>query len=134
MGELQQVRETMSDAQTTVSELRECVRRFVVERDWRQFHSPKNLAMALAIEAAELMEHFQWITTECSRTMADTAQKRTAIAEEVADVFCYVLAMANELDIDLSTAFHEKMLKNARKYPVSEYRGRFGPEDSGSRR
>ena len=121
----------MSDQKTTVAELRDMVRRFVEARDWRQFHSPKNLSMSLAIEAAELMEHFQWITTDASRTVGDNAAKRVAVSEELADVVCYALALANELNIDLTEALRDKMVKNERKYPAAEYRGRYGPEDAG---
>ena len=121
-----------SDHDTTIESLRDLVRRFVEERDWRQFHSPKNLSMSLAIEAAELMEHFQWIDIAESRQMADDPQKLAAIREELADVLCYALALANELDIDLATAVGEKMNKNAIKYPAAEYRGRYGPEDAGT--
>jgi dCTP diphosphatase len=122
----------MSDQKTTVSELRDLVRRFVEARDWRQFHSPKNLSMSLAIEAAELMEHFQWITTDASRTVGDNAEKRVAVSEELADVVCYALALANELEIDITEALRDKMVKNERKYPAAEYRGRYGPEDAGA--
>jgi NTP pyrophosphatase (non-canonical NTP hydrolase) len=120
----------MSDAQTTVAELREMVRRFVEARDWRQFHSPKNLSMSLAIEAAELMEHFQWITPEESRRANDDPAKLNAVAEELSDVLCYALAIANELEIDVSRAMRDKMKKNEAKYPAEEYRGRYGPEDA----
>lgn len=119
----------MNDSKTTIAELRDVVRQFVKERDWEQFHAPKNLSMALAIEAAELMEHFQWIDADASRAAADDAEKLTAIGEELADVFCYTLAIANELNIDLSAAMADKMVKNARKYPAEEFRGRYGPED-----
>jgi NTP pyrophosphatase (non-canonical NTP hydrolase) len=119
----------MPDTETTLMALRQVVRQFVDERDWHPFHSPKNLAMSLAIEAAELMEHFQWLTVEQSRAVVEDPAKRAAVADELADVLCYVLAMANQLQLDLSTAIGEKMAKNARKYPVSEYRGRFGPDD-----
>ncbi len=118
-----------SDEHTSVRELRELVAAFVEERDWRQFHAPKNLAMSLAIEAAELMEHFQWLTVPHSRELREDFARRSAIAEELADVFSYLLAMANELEIDLSSAVRDKMLKNAKKYPVEEYRGRYGPDD-----
>ena len=124
----------MSDAQTTVAHLRELVEEFVARRDWHQFHTPKNLAMSLAIEAAELMEHFQWLTPEQSRALADRPDDLAAVAEELADVFCYGLAMANELGVDLSTAIRAKMAKNEQKYPVEQFRGRFGPQDLGSGR
>ena len=119
----------MSDLDTNIGQLREVVRQFVDERDWRQFHAPKNLSMALAIEAAELMEHFQWITPQASREIPADAEKLAAVGEELADVLCYVLAIANELDLDLSTTFDDKMKKNRLKYPAAEYRGRYGPED-----
>src|SRR2546423_5700721 len=85
-----------SDSTTTLADLRDLVRRFVDERDWRQFHSPKNLSMSLAIEAAELMEHFQWIDAAESRRVGDDPQKLNEVRDEIADVFCYILAMANE--------------------------------------
>jgi NTP pyrophosphatase (non-canonical NTP hydrolase) len=83
--------------------------------------------MSMAIEAAELMEHFQWISAEESRGMADNADQLTAIGEELADVLCYALAMSNELGLDLSTTIRRKMAKNEVKYPADEYRGRYGP-------
>ena len=110
----------MSDQETTVSDLREIVEAFVSERDWHQFHSPKNLSMALAIEAAELMEHFQWLTIDESRHATDDADEREAIGEELADVISYALAMANQLQLDVSTILRDKMVKNARKYPVPQ--------------
>ncbi len=119
----------MNDHSTTVHELREVVRQFVQARDWEQFHSPKNLSMALAIEAAELMEHFQWLTTEASRAVGEDTEKLAAVGEELADVLSYAIAIANELDLDLATLLRDKMKKNALKYPVEEYRGRFGPDD-----
>lgn len=117
------------DNSTTLAELRDIVRQFVDERDWRQFHSPKNLSMSLAIEAAELMEHFQWIDVAESRTVASDPAKVSAIGEELADVLCYALALTNELDLDLTTIVKDKMAKNAAKYPAADYRGRYGPED-----
>ena len=121
----------MSDVQTPVSQLRQLVADFVAERDWQQFHSPKNLSMALAIEAAELMEHFQWITADDSRNVVDDRDALAAVGDELADVICYAMALANELGLDISTVVHTKMAKNVIKYPADEYRGRFGPEDMG---
>jgi NTP pyrophosphatase (non-canonical NTP hydrolase) len=121
------------DESTTVAELRRRVQAFVDARDWRQFHSPKNLAMSTAIEAAELMEHFQWLTVEQSRRAAADPARREPIADEMADVFCYLLAMANQLDIDLASATTAKLAKNEQKYPAEKYRGRYGPEDPGPR-
>jgi NTP pyrophosphatase (non-canonical NTP hydrolase) len=114
----------MSDRQTTVAELRGLVREFVERRDWRQFHAPKNLAMSLAIEAAELMEHFQWISPEDSRRIGESPEQLAQVADELADVLCYALAMSNELDIDLSAAIRQKMTKNEQKYPADQFYGR----------
>jgi dCTP diphosphatase len=121
----------MSDSTTTIHELRELIRVFVEERDWRQFHSPKNLSMALAIEAAELMEHFQWISVDDSRALANDPAKRAAAGEELADVIAYGLALANELGLDVADTIRDKMAKNVRKYPAAEFRGRWGRNDPG---
>ena len=123
----------MSDSTTTVAQLREVIRQFVDERDWQQFHAPKNLSMALAIEAAELMEHFQWISVEASRQMRDDPEKRAAAGEELADVIGYALALANELGLDVSETMQAKMRKNIEKYPVDEIKGRYGHQDDGTR-
>jgi dCTP diphosphatase len=120
----------MPDATTTLADLRDLVRRFVEERDWRQFHSPKNLSMSLAIEAAELMEHFQWIDIAESRTVKDDPAKLAEVGEELADVLCYAVALANELSIDISAAVRAKMIKNAEKYPVELSRGRYEPPET----
>jgi dCTP diphosphatase len=119
----------MSDQTTSVADLRKLVAEFVDQRDWQQFHSPKNLSMSLAIEAAELMEHFQWLTIEQSRAVANEPEKLGEVADELADVLCYALAMANELKIDLADAIRAKMIKNELKYPAAEFRGRFGLDD-----
>lgn len=121
----------MNDAATTIVELRDLVRRFVEERDWGVFHTPKNLASSIAIEAAELMEHFQWLTPEQSRGVASDAGKLAEVGEELADVVCYVLALANVLGIDVADAVARKMVKNAGKYPADAFRGRYGVEDRG---
>ena len=118
-----------SDETATVVELKRIVADFVAERDWHQFHSPKNLSMALAIEAAELMEHFQWISTDASRLTPEQSEKWQQVGEEMSDVFCYLLALANELQIDLTSALEQKMIKNRAKYPVQVFRGKYGPED-----
>jgi NTP pyrophosphatase (non-canonical NTP hydrolase) len=121
----------MSDADVTVAQLRDLVEDFVARRDWHQFHTPKNLSMSMAIEAAELMEHFQWLTAEQSRAVVGEAEKLGEVGDELADVLCYALALANELKIDLSTAVRRKMVKNEQKYPADQYRGRFGADDPG---
>ncbi len=94
---------------------------FVRERDWEQFHSPKNLSMALASEVGELIEHFQWLTEEQSRELSDAA--REAIRAEIADVQIYLLLLARGLGIDLVQAANEKLSANERKYPVDKARG-----------
>jgi len=119
----------MSDDRTSVLQVRQWVAEFVDQRDWNRFHAPKNLAMSIAIEAAELMEHFQWISVDDSRCLAGDPTRQEAIRDELADVMCYALALSNVLGIDLSEAIRSKLEKNARKYPVSEYRGRYGPDD-----
>ncbi|MCI0334383.1 MAG: nucleotide pyrophosphohydrolase [Planctomycetes bacterium] len=120
---------SQSDNTTTVAELRQLVADFVAERDWSQFHSPKNVSMALAIEAAELMEHFQWLTTEASRGLAAEPTKLAEVGEELADVIGYSFALANELGLDVSSAIRAKMAKNAEKYPADQFRGRYSRED-----
>jgi NTP pyrophosphatase (non-canonical NTP hydrolase) len=119
----------MPDNTTTVAALRDAVSRFVAEREWEQFHSPKNLAMGLAVEAAELMEHFLWIDNEASRAVSGDAAKLGEVADEMADVACYLLAQANTLGIDLSEAIQAKLVKNAAKYPVEKCRGRYRVEE-----
>ena len=121
-----------SDSVTTVAELRQIVADFVAERDWSQFHSPKNVSMALAIEAAELMEHFQWLTTDESRRLAENPKKLAEVGEELADVIGYSFALANELGIDVASAIRAKMVKNEQKYPADQFRGRYSFEDNSS--
>ncbi|MGF1643696.1 MAG: nucleotide pyrophosphohydrolase [Thiotrichales bacterium] len=98
------------------------LRAFAAERDWDQFHSPKNFAMALIAEAAEVVEHFQWLTQEQSRNLPEST--RQEVAHELADVFIYLIRLADKLDIDLLAAVEEKIELNARKYPVDKARGR----------
>jgi dCTP diphosphatase len=118
----------MSDQSTTIADLRKLVANFVSRRDWNQFHSPKNLSMSLAIEAAELMEHFQWLTVDQSRAIGGQPEKLAEVADELADILCYALALANEMQIDVADAVFSKMRKNEIKYPAEEFRGRYGPE------
>jgi NTP pyrophosphatase (non-canonical NTP hydrolase) len=105
----------------TLEELAGRLRAFAEERDWEQFHSPKNLSMALAVEAAELLEHFQWLTEEESLTLPPA--RRDAIAEELADVFIYLVRLADRLGVDLLESASAKMAKNAERYPVAKSRG-----------
>ena len=97
------------------------LRAFAEERDWEQFHSPKNLSMALAVEAAALLEHFQWLTE--AESLALPPARREQVAEEIADVFIYLIRLADRLGIDLSAAARAKILKNAARYPVEKSRG-----------
>ena len=115
----------MSDETTTVGDLRRVVRKFVDDRDWEKFHTPKNVSMALAVEAAELMEHFQWLSVEESLAIDSDPDKLAAVGEELADIICYALALANTLQLDVSQTMHKKMKKNEQKYPVERYRGTF---------
>lgn len=119
----------MPDTATTVQQLRDAMAHFVHERDWEQFHSPKNLVMGLAVEAAELMEHFLWIDNEASRQVIQESVKRGEVADEMADVACYLLALSNSLGLDLSEAIFTKLTKNALKYPVEKCRGRYRVEE-----
>lgn len=113
----------LSDTATTVGELKALAQRFADERDWAQFHGLKNLSMALAIEAGELMEPFQWLTPEQAAGLMDDPTKSRAVEEELADVVIYALQFANRSGIDISAAIERKMAKNVLKYPVSESRG-----------
>jgi len=106
-------------------ELRDALRQFAVERDWDRFHSPKNLAMALSVEAAELLEHFQWMAEADSRIVGD--DKKTELAHEMSDVLLYLVQLADKLGIDLLDAATLKMQLNARKYPVALQRGAARP-------
>lgn len=108
----------MSDS---LSELRERINQFVKERDWEQFHSPKNLAMAMIVEAAELVEHFQWDTLEESRNLSP--EKREQVGQELADTFVYLLRIAEVTGVDLIAAANAKIDLNAKKYPVEKARG-----------
>ncbi len=104
-----------------LADLQRRLRAFAAERDWEQFHAPKNLVMALSVEAAELVEHFQWLTPEQSETLPPDT--RHAVSHEMADVFIYLLRLAERLDVDLLAAVEEKMRLNAEKYPADRVRG-----------
>jgi dCTP diphosphatase len=119
----------MSDGTTTVADLRAAMAQFVNERDWEQFHSPKNLVMALAVEAAELMEHFLWIDNDASRREVRSLAVREQVADEMADVACLLFALCNATGLDLSEAVTRKMAKNVQKYPVEKCRGRYRVEE-----
>jgi NTP pyrophosphatase (non-canonical NTP hydrolase) len=121
---LARIMAALTDSTTTLAELKARVLAFARERDWEQFHSPKNLSMALAAEAAELMEHFLWATPEASRGLVQDEAKRRKIAEELADVVIYAMEFANVTGMDLAAAIEAKMAANAKKYPVEKARGR----------
>jgi dCTP diphosphatase len=104
-----------------LSQLRDALREFAAERDWDQFHSPKNLASALSVEAAELLECFQWLTEEQSRHL--TPEQLARARDEMADVLNYLVRIADKLDVNLLEAAREKIQKNALKYPVEKSRG-----------
>jgi NTP pyrophosphatase (non-canonical NTP hydrolase) len=114
----------LTDSTATVAELKSRILDFVRARDWEQFHAPKNLSMALAAEAGELMEHFLWASPEQSRDIAREPARRARIAEELADVVIYALEFANATGLDVAGAIESKMEQNARKYPVEKARGR----------
>jgi dCTP diphosphatase len=113
-----------TDSATTLEQIKQHVLAFAREREWEQFHSPKNLSMALAAEAGELMEHFLWATPEQSKTIAKDAVKRGKIADELADVVIYALEFANTTGLDLAASIEAKMIANGKKYPVEKARGR----------
>jgi NTP pyrophosphatase (non-canonical NTP hydrolase) len=110
----------MSDKTTSIQEIKDLVAAFVEERQWRRFHSLKNLSMSIAIEAAELMELFQWAGEEEQR---DIPLDR--VREELADVIIYCLSMANAAGIDMAGAVRDKVVANARKYPAERFKGRY---------
>jgi NTP pyrophosphatase (non-canonical NTP hydrolase) len=101
--------------------LRDKLRTFAEARDWDQFHSPKNLSMALMVEVAELMEHFQWLTEAQSFDLA--AENKNAVSEELADILLYLVRLSDKLDVDLLNAALNKLEKNAVKYPAEQVRG-----------
>lgn len=105
----------------SIDTLRARVNNFVEERDWAQFHSPKNLAMAMIVEAAEVVEHFQWMTEQDSRQL--DAETREKVGQELADTFVYLMRIADVCGIDLIAATNAKIDLNARKYPVDKCKG-----------
>tara|TARA_Y100000588_G_scaffold260806_1_gene275374 strand:+ start:7900 stop:8256 length:357 start_codon:yes stop_codon:yes gene_type:complete len=116
-----------NDRDTHVSELKEAIGAFIDARNWSQYHSPKNLAMSIAIEAAEMMEHFQWTTVEEARTAMEDPEVRAEVREELADVMIYCLSFARHTGIDVSGAVLDKLEKNEHRFPVDRIKG-FGVE------
>ena len=114
-----------TDTHTTVGALRQAVADFVNNREWKPFHGPKNLSMSIAIEAAELMEHFQWLTTQEAQAAAADPRERAAVADELADIMIYCLSLSNALELDITSAVLGKLQTNEHRYPADEFRGRF---------
>jgi len=114
--------ESTGSAKDSLEELKQKLQQFVDARDWAQFHSPKNLAMAMIVEAAELVEHFQWDTEAESCVLTDA--KREQVGHELADTFVYLLRIAQVLNIDLIEVTNNKIALNAQKYPVEKARGK----------
>lgn len=105
----------------TIKKLKKAIQSFADERDWNQYHSPKNLAMAMSVEAAEVVEIFQWLTQDESKRLSKSKQE--ALEEELADTYIYLLKLASHYAIDLNKAAFKKLRKTAKKYPVSKSRG-----------
>lgn len=114
------------DSRTTVSELCAAVDRFVGARNWYNFHTPKNLAMSIAIEAAEIMEHFQWQEVKESAEQIKDADFRAEVADELADVLIYALSFANVSGIDVSEAIYKKLARNEVRFPIEKVSGKLG--------
>lgn len=114
----------MSGVETSVEDLKNAVRKFIHERDWEKYHNPKDLAESICIEAAELLQLFQWITLEESREFKINPSKVKRVEEELADVVIYCLSMANIFEIDLARAIFEKVELNEKKYPADLYKGK----------
>lgn len=104
-----------------IEELQAALRQFAEDRDWGRFHTPRNLAASLSIEAAEVLEHFQWLTDEQSRQL--TEEQRLKVGHEIADVLLYLLQLSDKLGIDPLEAAREKLAINAAKYPVDRAKG-----------
>ncbi|MGD0091310.1 MAG: nucleotide pyrophosphohydrolase [Planctomycetota bacterium] len=115
----------MNDSDTTVAELKALIGDFVAARQWQKYHRPKNLAMSIAIEAAELMEHFQWEGEGEAEKLASEAETRDEVAAEMADVLAYLLSLANATGIDLAASFQQKMRRNEIKYPADAMIGQY---------
>jgi dCTP diphosphatase len=114
----------LSDTETSVEDLKIAVRTFIHERDWEKYHNPKDLAESICIEAAELLQLFQWIESEESRGFKTDSSKLTRVKEELADVVIYCLSMADAFEVDLARAVFEKVKLDTKKYPVHLYRGK----------
>ncbi len=114
------------DSSTTLTDLKSAVDRFVAARDWYRYHTPKNLAMSIAIEAAEIMEHFQWHDAQESAARMLESEVKNEVADELADVLIYCLSFANVTDIDISAAILKKLARNEGRFPVEQVSGKLG--------
>ncbi|HLF89507.1 MAG TPA: nucleotide pyrophosphohydrolase [Anaerolineales bacterium] len=112
----------MMDTTLSIAHLRERVAEFVAARNWEPFHNPKNLAMSIAIETAELQEHFQWLTIEESQEYVKSPDNRTEVSNELADILIYCLSFANTAEIDVSEAILKKLSRNEQRFPRLENR------------
>ena len=117
---------TSMDTHTTITDLRQAVSRFVAARQWESYHTPKNLSMSIAIEAAEIMELFQWLTSEESQRLLQEPDARAEVADELADVFIYCLSFANQMSIDVSSAVLAKLERNEDRFPIGHEPNRHG--------
>ncbi|MFA5075550.1 MAG: nucleotide pyrophosphohydrolase [Candidatus Babeliales bacterium] len=114
----------MKDSNVTFQDIKARIKQFIKERDWEQFHSPKNLSMSIAIEAAELMEHFQWLTIEQSKTILKNKKKREEIEDELADIAIYIFDFCNLYKINIEQIIGRKLDKTAKKYPARIVKGK----------
>ena len=114
----------MKKSEITLQEIKARIKQFIKERDWEQFHSPKNISMSISIEAAELMEHFQWLTIEQSRKLLRDKKKRVEIEDELADIAIYIIDFCNLFNIDIEKSIVRKLDKTARKYPMRIVKGK----------
>ena len=119
------------DDRTTLNELREAVQEFVDARNWNRYHTPKNLAMSIAIEAAELMEHFQWGSPEAAQDSIADPEIHAAVADELADVLIYCFSLANVAGIDIATSVRAKLARNELRFPVDQVGGKPGNPPAG---
>ena len=115
----------MDDSEITVGELKEKVKSFIKKRNWSQFHDSKSLSMSIAIEVAELMENFQWVSTLNSDKVIENEKLKTNVIDEIADVLIYSLAFCIKNNIDVSNSIDQKLKKNEVKYPLSKFEGKY---------
>ena len=115
----------MSDSIVTVDRLKEMVKLFILERDWDKFHDSKSLSMSISIEAAELMEIFQWVRTSDTEKMISDNTVKGKVVDEIADILIYTIAFCSKNNIDISKSIEQKLKKNSSKYPIEKYKGKY---------